>query len=298
MIIDIHQHITYARFPQFTRGISGGHGPFTARHLLRDMDKWGIDRSVVLPLVNPENLDFFGVAGNQEVVAACARHPDRLIPFCNIDPRGMLNTPDADFSGLIRTFRDLGCRGIGEICANLPVTDRRFKNLFHHAGQEKMPVLFHLTGRCGSTYGLIDKPGLPGLEAVLAEFPNTLFIGHAPAFWNEIDGDLKRSLRDRYPKGPIEKDGSLWHLMESYPNLHADMSAGSGHNALTRDPESGIRFLRTFHRRVFFGTDMFFVKREPPMHLTMMREALAGKKITKTMYENIMHRNFTRVFGK
>jgi hypothetical protein len=47
MIIDIHQHITCDGLPQLAHGTALGHGPFTARHLLKDMDKWGIDRSVV-----------------------------------------------------------------------------------------------------------------------------------------------------------------------------------------------------------------------------------------------------------
>ena len=296
MIIDIHQHITYAKFPQFTKIVEYGHGAFTAKHLLEDMDKWGVDKSVVLPLSNPENLDFFGVAGNQEVITECAKHSDRLIPFCNIDPRAMLNTPKADLSVLMRVFKDLGCLGIGEVCANMPVTSPLYKNLFYHAGEEKMPVLFHLSPKRGGLYGMIDKPGLPGMEEVLKEFPKTTFIGHAPSFWNEIDGNLKPSLRNRYPKGPIEKKGSLWKLMEKYDNLYGDFSAGSGYNALARDPEKGIEFLKKFNKKTFFGTDMFFHKDEAPKHLTMMKNALEQKKISKTVYENIMHKNFERVF--
>ena len=298
MIIDIHQHITYAKFPQFTKVVGCGHGSFTAKHLLKDMDKWGIDKSAVLPLANPENLDIFGGAGNQEVIAECAKHSDRLIPFCNIDPRSMLNTPKADFSVLIKVFKDLGCLGIGEVCANLPVTSPLYKNLFFHAGEENLPIIFHLSPKKGGLYGMIDKPGLPGLEEVLKEFPKTKFVGHAPAFWNEIDGNLKPSMRNAYPTGLIKKKGSLWNLMEKYDNLYGDFSAGSGHNALTRDPKKGIDFLTKFNKKIFFGTDMFFHKEEAPMHLTMMKEALDNKKVTKTIYENIMHKNFERVVEK
>lgn len=298
MIIDIHQHITYGKFPQFTKILETGHGPFTAKDLLKDMDKWGIDKSVVLPLANPENLDFFGVAGNQEVIAECAKYSDRLIPFCNIDPRGLLNHKKADFSLLMRVFKDLGCLGIGEVCANLPVTSPLYKNLFFHAGEEDLPVLFHLSPKKGGLYGMIDKPGLPGLESVLKEFPKTKFIGHAPAFWNEIDGNLKPSKRNGYPAGLITKKGSLWKLMDKYDNLYGDFSAGSGHNALMRDPKKGIEFLTKFNRKIFFGTDMFFNKDEAPMHLTMMKEALKTNQITKTIYANIMYKNFESVFGK
>jgi predicted TIM-barrel fold metal-dependent hydrolase len=295
VIIDIHQHITSRQFPELAKL---GHGPFTGRHLVKDMDKWGINKSVILPLANPENLDFFGVTDSRESILECRKYPDRLIPFCNIDPRAMLNHPEADLSILLKVYKDLGCKGIGEVCANLPVTDPLYKNLFYHAGLNKMPVLFHLSPRKGRLYGMIDKPGLPGIETVLKEFPDTIFIGHAPSFWNEIDGKLKPAARNGYPKGLIEKNGVLWKLMDKYPNLYGDFSAGSGHNALTRDPKKGIRFLKKFHKKIFFGTDMFFVKKAPPMHLIMMQDLLKEKKITKTVYENIMHRNFTRVFGK
>jgi len=294
MIIDIHQHITYANLPQFLD--IAGHGSFTADELLEDMDKWGIDKSVLLPLSNPENMYFFGVTGNQDVILAAQKHSDRLISFCNIDPRAMLNTPKADLSRLMRVFKDLGCRGIGEVCANIPVTSPLYKNLFYHAGEEGLPVLFHLSPKRGGLYGMIDKPGLPGLEEVLKEFPKTIFIGHAPSFWNEIDGSLQNSMRNAYPKGPITKKGALWKLIKKYKNLYGDFSAGSGHNALTRDPKKGIEFINTFADNIFYGTDMFFQKEEAPMHLVMMQDALKNKTITKTVYEKIMHKNFERVF--
>ncbi|MFA6715150.1 MAG: hypothetical protein WCS27_07220, partial [Victivallaceae bacterium] len=215
---------------------------------------------------------------------------------CNIDPRAMLNHKNADLSILMKTFKELGCKGIGEVCANLPATSPLYKNLFYYAGKEKMPILFHLSPKRGGLYGMIDKPGLPGLEAVLEEFPDTVFIGHAPSFWNEIDGELKPADRGRYPKGPIRKAGRLWDLMEKYPNLYGDFSAGSGHNALTRDPKLGIRFINKFHKKIFFGTDFFFKKDSPPRHLTMMKNALKNGATSKPAYENIMHRNFERIF--
>lgn len=271
MIIDIHQHITCNDFPELSEL---AHGPFTAKDLLKDMDKWGIDKSVVLPLTNPENMDHFGVACNQEVIIECNKYSDRLIPFVNIDPRSMLNTPKADLSKLITIYKDLGCRGIGEVCANIPITSRLYKNLFFHSGEVGLPVLFHMSPKRGGLYGLIDKADLSGLEEVLKEFPKTIFIGHAPAFWNAIDGDVKTpKIRNGYPKGPITNKGPLWRLMQEYPNLYGDFSAGSGHKALTRDPDTGIEFLKKFNRKIFFGTDMFMKKDTQPPHLTMMQES-------------------------
>ena len=290
MIIDIHTHITY-RDPKLLKLL--GRKVFDAAILLKRMDMEGIDKSVLLPLANPENIDMFGVAGNRECLEAAKKVPERLIPFCNIDPRSMFNTPKADLSKLMKIYRDLGCKGIGEVCANIPITHRMCKNLFYHAGCEKMPVLFHLAKKVGGVYGLVDKLHLPGLEEVLKEFPDTIFIGHAMSFWNEIDAGLKPENRGGYPKGPIEKEGRLWKLMAAYPNLYGDLSAGSGFNAISRDPEVGYRFLQKFNTKLFFGTDRFTSKDEPiPPILPFLKDALKRKKISRKAYDNIMYKNF------
>ena len=48
----------------------------------------------------------------------------------------------------------------------------------------------------------------------------------------------------------------LIEMMRAHPNLHGDLSAGSGHNALSRDPAFGVRFLNEFQDRLYFGTDI------------------------------------------
>lgn len=296
MIIDIHTHITCERFPEYVQGLE--RNPFDAKILVKRMDMEGIDKSVVLPLSNPENEGYFGVASTRETITACRKYPDRLIPFCNIDPRNMLNTPNADLSRLMRAAKDAGCRGIGEICANIPITDPRYMNLFAHAEKEKMPMIFHFAKRKGGLYGAIDKLGLPGLATALKTFPKAIFIGHSPSFWNEIDGNLKPKDREAYPKGCITKQGALWKLFANNPNLYGDMSAGSGFNALSRDPKVGFKFIRKFHKQLCFGTDRFTSADEPiPPLLPYMKAALAGKKLTKTQYDNIMYRNCQRLLG-
>lgn len=293
MVIDIHTHITTKHLPAFRRLLKCK--PFTTKTLLTHMDKDGIEKSVVLPMGNPENLDIYAIAGNLETIAECNKHRDRLIPFCNIDPRGMLHDSKADFSKLIRVFKELGCLGIGEICANMPISHRLYKNLFYHAGEQKMPLLFHFAGRRGKIYGVIDDIHLPGLEQMLKEFPRTIFIGHGPAFWSEIDWNVSQKTRDGYPKGPIKKRGVLWRLLEEYANLYSDLSAGSGQNALTRDVEVGYSFLQKYNKKLFFGTDRFTPTRDCPEIVVLLRGALSNRKITKRAYDNIMSGNFNRV---
>jgi len=44
-------------------------------------------------------------------------------------------------------------------------------------------------------------------------------------------------------------------LMEKYPNIYADLSAGSGAGAISRDLEFGREFLIRRQDRIMFGTD-------------------------------------------
>jgi len=44
--------------------------------------------------------------------------------------------------------------------------------------------------------------------------------------------------------------------MREYPNLYGDLSAGSGFNAISRDPDFGYKFLEEFSDRLMFATDI------------------------------------------
>jgi predicted TIM-barrel fold metal-dependent hydrolase len=102
----------------------------------------------------------------------------------------------------------------------------------------------------------LDEPGLPRLEHALATFPKLDFIGHGPGWWASISGDIKTQ-KDlgSYPKGKVIEGGAIDRLMEKYPNIYGDMSAGSGNNAIARDPEFGKKFLIRRQDRLMFGTD-------------------------------------------
>ena len=296
MIIDVHTHITYHRFPEFVQKLN--RKEFTAEILLKRMDMEGINKSVVLPLTNPENTDYIGVAGNMEVIEAARKYPDRLIAFCNVDPRAMRNSPKADLSKVLKVYKEMGCRGVGEVCANIYFNDERAMNLFYHCGECEMPVIFHVAGRIGGIYGLVDDMHLPRLEKVLKEFPKTIFIAHGPAFWSEIGEYIDEKERDHYPKGKIEKPGSVPKLLRKYPNLYGDLSAGSGYNAISRDDDFGYKFLEEFNEKLLFGTDRFTSADEPiPEIIPFIKNAFKENKISKQAYENITHKNTQKLIG-
>ena len=58
-----------------------------------------------------------------------------------------------------------------------------------------------------------------------------------------------------YPKGPVEPGGAIDRLMERYPNIYGDLSAGSGANSISRDKEFGRQFMIRRQDRLMFGTD-------------------------------------------
>ena len=51
--------------------------------------------------------------------------------------------------------------------------------------------------------------------------------------------------------------GRIPELLEKYPNLYCDLSAGSGCNALSRDPEFVKKFLITWQDRCVYARDYF-----------------------------------------
>ena len=94
----------------------------------------------------------------------------------------------------------------------------------------------------GYSYGVVDEPGLPLLEACLKKHPDTLFLGHSQTFWIEISKDAPkdREGRNQWGKGPVVPGGRVPELFLRYPNLCGDLSANSAGCALMRDPQFGL----------------------------------------------------------
>ena len=127
-LIDIHVHT--ARQPAPPRPGSA-EGFATPEELVAMYDEVGIETAVILPLVNPECANL--VQTVQEAIGIAAQYPGRFVPFCNVDPRMVSNSPEADLGYLLEYYRDRGCPGVGEVCANLPFDDPLVENLFRHA---------------------------------------------------------------------------------------------------------------------------------------------------------------------
>ena len=85
--------------------------------------------------------------------------------------------------------------------------------------------------------------------------------------------------------------GRLDVFSRGYSNLYADLSAGSGFNAMTRDPEFGLAFLKRWKHRLMFATDYLRPGQEAPIV-----EHIRTVGLSRDAFERITRRNAEKVF--
>jgi predicted TIM-barrel fold metal-dependent hydrolase len=254
MIIDAHNHIYY-------------HG-LNAEGVLEEMDRFGFDVTWLLTwylppgehiknnyrVFNPCNVRPDGThagATLDDLSRACEKYPNRFIAgYCPCPTEG---NASAMFEAAVKMHNVRIC---GEWSYRTVLDDPRAIELFQTAGSLNTPVVLHIdTPYLNGVYqedwygGEIDT-----LERALSKCPNTIFVGHAPGFWRHISGN-EATDSEKYPSGPITPGGKLFDLLNQHTNLWADLSAGSGLNALKRMDDGGLNFLITNQDRLLFGRD-------------------------------------------
>ena len=151
-VVDAHVHLGVDR---------DGH-KLSAADLIADMDANGIDRAVAFPADEPGSGGDFRDA-NRRVIDAAAEHPDRIIPFCRVDPA-------VGAEAALAEAASAGARGL----KLHPVAQR-----FAPEGEECMaavraatdlgwPVLFHA--------GFGARPLGPAFAALLEQVPDARLI--------------------------------------------------------------------------------------------------------------------------
>lgn len=243
-MIDFHVHLGNLYFPRHNTR------PLGIDQLIDTMNRLGIGMSVLLPLDNPEAAGAYFTTF--EALDAWDKYPERIIPFCCVDPRRERVEESID------VFVEMGCKGFGEHKVGLAIDDERSKKIYKKCGEVGLSVLMHLDPGLN-----IDEAGLPRLEALLKEMPETVFIMHGPGWWTEISGG--NEARGGYPKGKIKPGGRVDILLQEYPNLYSDLSAGSAHNALTRDPDYTPGFLERNWKKLLFATDYLHAGQDLPI---------------------------------
>lgn len=301
MFIDIHAH-AYRKAvdlpPPFITKFC------TAEEVIERYNQVGIERGVLLPVVNPE---IYIPQANEDILDMAEKYPNRFIPFCNIDPRALTNSSDAPLDYLLRYYRDRGCKGLGEIMINVPVMHPMVQNLFKHAQDVGFPVIFDGSDQVGGDFGLYDDPGLPQLEHTLQRFPRLRILGHGPVFWSEIAKLETPAERNyifrsnggqvgRLPSGLVKDEGVVPKLLRKYSNLYCDLSDFTAHNAFARDPDYGSKFLTEFQDRVFFGTDILSFDMPLPM-IDLLLSWRDTKKIEEEVFNKVSRTNAIKLLG-
>ena len=223
----------------------------------------------------------------EEAIAGARQFPDRLVPFCCIDPRTSYRYGRKGLVSMLKEYVDQGARGFGEHKVGLPIDDPKMMSVYEACDDLKLPVLFH----CDDVRGT-DQAGLPGLERILTAFPNVNFLGHGPGFWASISGDVTTAGLGAYPTTKVTPGGALDRLFDAHKNLWGDMSAGSGANAISRDLEFGRSFLLRRADRLLFGTD--YLK---PGQAVPQFELLAGIELPADVRAKIERENAAALLG-
>jgi predicted TIM-barrel fold metal-dependent hydrolase len=237
--IDVHTHIgTY----------TNGNKELSADALVRWMDLHDIEKAVVLPLVSPESTTYLQLP--DAALKAAKEHPSRLIPFCSIDPRAIIRGGVSGLVDILKKYVEQGAKGFGEHKVGLNFDDPLMMRVYEACQQVGIPLLFHLDNARGK-----DEPGLPRLENAIRGFPQLNFIGHGPGWWASISGGTSQRDLGSYPTKAVQPGGAIDRLMEKYPNIFGDLSAGSGARSISRDKKFGREFLVRRQDRLLFGTD-------------------------------------------
>lgn len=237
-IIDIHQHTNYR--------------DRTNAQLVAHQRTMGVTHTILLPSGRPvsrastgdgkhNGLGGVGAGGN-ETVLALARELPKEFSFAANDVTDLQSARPE-----IARFLDLGAILIGEQKFGVELDSPESQNLYALAAEYRVPILMHFQH---GSYNL----GFERLPKMLEKYPNTVFIGHAQTWWANID----RNHTDQkvlYPKGKVIAGGLTDRFLADYPNLFADMSAGSGLNALTRDEDHTRGFLDRHQNKILYGSD-------------------------------------------
>ena len=111
------------------------------------------------------------------------------------------------------------------------IDDLRSMVLFAACEKAGLPVMFHMDrGRN------LDEKGFPHLEHILKTYPKCVFIAHSD-WWRSIT------------------DGSCGRLLETYPNLYADISCTVARSPIGRDKTMAREFFIRHADKLLFGTD-------------------------------------------
>jgi len=200
------------------------------------MDGGGVARAVIL------TRDTFDRAR-----AFQSKYPARVVWAASTD----ITSPAAE-ARLTQAAKD-GAVGFGELKFHVEADGPELQRMYALAAELGVPILVHFQEVEHFAGEGLWSTGFKRFEAMLRKYPKTTFVGHADAFWANVDA--KYANEAAYPTGPITRTGLTDKLLGDYPNLFGDLSANSGNNAMSRDATFTSDFLKRHQDKLIFGSD-------------------------------------------
>jgi predicted TIM-barrel fold metal-dependent hydrolase len=261
-IIDIHQHTNYS----FR----------TDEQLLAHQRAMGVTQTILLPAGSLYGLEA-NCTGNQAVYDFALNHPGEYVYFAN----EVAGLPGARAE--IEKWLKRGALGIGEQKFQVDCDSPGIEEVAAIAQEFRVPVLMHFQHNKYNTH--IER-----FHKMLEKFPKVNFIGHAQTWWSNIDKNSDQ--KTMYPTGKVTPGGITDRLLSDYPNMYGDLSAGSGLNALNRDPDFTRDFLERHQDKLLYGSDCNDVLGRGPscsgaQTIATVRRLAPSKKVErKLLYDN------------
>jgi predicted TIM-barrel fold metal-dependent hydrolase len=184
----------------------------------------------------------------EQVKAIQEAAPGRFTWFNSYD----VSKPDAEH--VLTAAVKAGAQGFGEMKFHVAADGPELRRMYALAADLGVPILIHFQEVDHfENEGTWSTGFARTFESILKAYPKTTFIGHADAFWANVSADYHNE--SAYPAGPIKRRGVTDTWLGDHPNLFGDMSANSGNNAMSRDPEFTADFLKRHQDKLFFGSD-------------------------------------------
>jgi predicted TIM-barrel fold metal-dependent hydrolase len=279
-IIDIHQHVGYSGRPDDV--------------LLAHQRAMGVTTTILLPAGRPATRASTH-EGKANGLQAEAMGNDACYAFAKAHPQayrfGANDVPDLDgATDEIGRQLDRGAIVIAEQKFGVACDSPAMQAIYRLAEARRVPVLMHWQ------FGMYNH-GFDRFSTMLEQFPRVTFIGHAQTWWANIDAN-HRDQTVLYPKGPVTPGGLTDRYLRDYPNMYADLSAGSGLNALTRDEAFTRDFLTRHQDKLLYGSDCndhvgHGETCQGAQTIAVVRRLAASKAIER----KLLHDNAKRVFG-
>ena len=277
-IIDIHQHMNYHKRAD--------------EHLLAHQKAMGITTTIILPAGTYVDRPSTHNGKSNGLAAQCAT-TEAAFDFAKAHADAYLwaanEVTDLDTApSEIEKWLKLGACMIGEQKFMVECDSPESQKLYALAADYHVPILLHFQHQ---TYNL----GYERFHTMLAKFPKTNFIGHAQAFWGNIDKNHDQKVN--YPKGTITPGGITDRYLADYPNMFADMSAGSGLLALTRDEAHTTKFFERHQDKILYGSDCAdHLGRGPGCQGAQTIAAIRKLAPNKTVERKILFENSRKLF--